>query len=153
MNLKYLFPPTPQRVPFHTSKYDNLKIRQQTLYDLDDYIDADNNSISQRLAELNFEWDTERILETKAASFLLVGSTIGLIKCKSCAYLLTGTIGLILLQHALQGWSPLLPLIRKFSIRTEQEINNEKTVLKILRGDFKTDTTDVLELLKAVEKQ
>jgi hypothetical protein len=41
-----------------------------------------------------------------------------------------------LLQHAVQGWCPPLPLMRRFGIRTSEEIEREKYALKVLRGDF-----------------
>lgn len=149
---KYSFLPTNRRVPFHTCDYDNIKIRRQTIFNLDDYTDGDDRLISERLKELDFEWDTERVLETNAALIVLFASLTGFINRKHCGYLLTGTVGIFLLQHALKGWCPPVPIIRKLGIRTEQEINDEKTVLKILRRDFNINTTDVEQLLKAVEK-
>jgi len=40
------------------------------------------------------------------------------------------------LQHALQGWCPPLTLFRRLGIRTQREIDDERTALKALRGDF-----------------
>ncbi len=40
------------------------------------------------------------------------------------------------MQHAIQGWCPPLPLLRKLNIRTSKEIEQEKYALKIIRGDF-----------------
>ena len=40
------------------------------------------------------------------------------------------------LFHALEGFDPPLPLMRKAGIRTRAEINREIYALKILRGDF-----------------
>ncbi|CAN5323809.1 hypothetical protein BH23VER1_BH23VER1_13700 [soil metagenome] len=42
-----------------------------------------------------------------------------------------------LLQHAVQGWCPPLPLIRRLGVRTQREIEEERMALKLLRGDFK----------------
>jgi hypothetical protein len=41
-----------------------------------------------------------------------------------------------LLQHALQGWCPPLPVLRRLGVRTADEINQERYALKALRGDF-----------------
>jgi hypothetical protein len=41
-----------------------------------------------------------------------------------------------LLQHAVQGWCPPLPLLRRLGVRTADEINEERYALKALRGDF-----------------
>jgi hypothetical protein len=40
------------------------------------------------------------------------------------------------LQHALQGWCPPLPILRRLGVRTAAEIDEERYALKALRGDF-----------------
>ena len=42
-----------------------------------------------------------------------------------------------LLQHAVQGWCPPVPVMRRLGFRTEREIDAERTALKALRGDFR----------------
>jgi hypothetical protein len=42
-----------------------------------------------------------------------------------------------LLQHALQGWCPPVPVFRRLGVRTTAEIDRERYALKALRGDFK----------------
>ena len=41
-----------------------------------------------------------------------------------------------MLQHALQGWCPPLPLFRRLGFRTQEEIARERYALKGMRGDF-----------------
>jgi len=41
-----------------------------------------------------------------------------------------------LLQHAVQGWCPPLPVLRRLGFRTAREIEVERNALKALRGDF-----------------
>jgi len=41
-----------------------------------------------------------------------------------------------LLQHALQGWCPPVPVLRRLGFRTMAEIDRERYALKTLRGDF-----------------
>lgn len=41
------------------------------------------------------------------------------------------------LQHALQGWCPPVPFFRKAGVRTTSEIDEERTALRLLRGDFR----------------
>ena len=41
-----------------------------------------------------------------------------------------------MLQHALQGWCPPLPVLRRMGVRTAAEIHQEIIALRILRGDF-----------------
>lgn len=45
-------------------------------------------------------------------------------------------IGATLLQHAIQGWCPPVPLFRRLRLRTRREIERERFALKALRGDF-----------------
>jgi hypothetical protein len=45
-------------------------------------------------------------------------------------------VATFLLQHALQGWCPPVPLFRSLGVRTASEIDEERYALKALRGDF-----------------
>jgi hypothetical protein len=91
--------------------------------------------ISQRIAELDQEWDIERWLETNASTLALTSLVLGVGKNRMFL-LVTGTVLGFLLMHAVQGWCPPVPLLRKFGIRTRSEIDREKFALKVLRGDF-----------------
>jgi hypothetical protein len=50
--------------------------------------------------------------------------------------LFPAVIGGFLMQHAIQGWCPPLPIFRRLGIRSMEEINRERYALKALRGDF-----------------
>ena len=45
-------------------------------------------------------------------------------------------VGGFLLQHAVQGWCPPVPVFRRLGVRTQTEIDEERYALKALRGDF-----------------
>ena len=45
-------------------------------------------------------------------------------------------VGGFLLQHAVQGWCPPLPIFRRGGVRTQAEIEQERYALKAIRGDF-----------------
>ncbi len=145
-------PATTKKVCFQTDPKINAKIREQTVRSLKYYQDADKNTVASRIEELNGEWDTERVLEVNAASVIILSSLIGLLRCRGY-FLLTGLVSLFLLKHALEGWCPPLPIIRGMGIRTSEEINHEKTVLKMMRGDFLDVDNSVESMLHAVEKQ
>lgn len=102
--------------------------------------------ISKRIEELDQESDIERILEKNAAGIALGGVVLGLVSKKWL--LLSATVLGFLLQHAIQGWCPPIPLLRKMGIRTRREIDREKYALKILRGDFQSMPQDPEELKK-----
>lgn len=144
-------PPTTQRIALHTCPQVNIDIRNRAVADIYIAID-DTNAINQRITQLNTEWDTERFVEAKAASMVMLGTIMGF-KSSKLWFLLAGAAGFFLLQHALYGWCPSLPIMRKMGVRTAEEIYNEKAALKVLRNDFAQNTGDPKQLMTMVEKQ
>lgn len=100
------------------------------------YATQPKEAISRRIRELEQEWDMERVLETNASSLALSGVALGLVKSRKYLFL-SGAVLSFLLMHALQGWCPPVPLLRRLGVRTRSEIDYEKYALKALRGDFK----------------
>ena len=92
-------------------------------------------AIDRRLRELDEEWDVERYLETMAPTFTLLGMTLGLTVSRKF-FVLPFAVQSFFLQHALQGWCPPVPGLRRLGVRTRQEIARELYALKALRGDF-----------------
>ena len=148
---KNILPPTSERVALNTCDVVNAAIRAETLMCLNIFKNCNENMLTEKIRRLGREWDIERTLETSAGALILLSSIKGLKKSK--CFLFTGAVSFFLLQHALQGWCPPLPIIRKLGVRTCGEINNEKTVLKILRGDFSQPSDNVEELLMNAERQ
>jgi len=99
------------------------------------YADKTYYEISERIEELNHEWDIERYIEANAAIFSFIGAVLGLKKNRNW-FILTILVSIFLLQHAVQGWCPPVSVFRRFFIRTRKEIEAEKYALKALRGDF-----------------
>ncbi len=99
------------------------------------YYAANPNEIDSRLEELDREWDIERALETNSSILSLVGLTFGITKAKKWLALPLVVQG-FLLQHAIEGWCPPLPILRRLGFRTSDEINYERYALKFMRGDF-----------------
>ena len=96
---------------------------------------AGHAAISRRLEELDAEWDIERTLEANAATASLIGLTLGATVDKRW-FIFPGIVATFLLQHALQGWCPPLPIFRRLGVRTQSEIDYERYALKAIRGDF-----------------
>lgn len=119
------------------------------------YSSQPKEAIAHRIQELDREWSMERYLETNASSLALAGLLLGLGASRKWLLLTGGVLG-FLLQHAIQGWCPPLPLLRRLGIRTRGEIDREKYALKALRGDFKSvepteaNTASISEVLQAV---
>jgi hypothetical protein len=130
-----MLPKSSERVPEHTAPEVNHEIRQQTLENVAKYAPGGPPVIQWRLDALDREWDIERMLEANAAAFSLVGLLLGVL-FSWWFLLLPFAVAAFLLQHALQGWCPPLPVFRRLGFRTRQEINYERYALKNLRGDF-----------------
>lgn len=92
-------------------------------------------AIERRLRELDREWDIERVLETNASLFAFTGVVLGA-RFDRRWLLLPALVTAFLFQHAVQGWCPPLPVLRRLGVRTSREIEIERVALKILRGDF-----------------
>lgn len=147
-----LFPPTSQRVFLRTDPVINADIRNQTLRNLNIFKNCNPEEITERIRKLNLEWDTERLLEVNSAMLAVLSSYLG-IKTSRIWFLLTGAVGVFMLQHAFFGWCPPIPFIRKWGVRTAEEINAEKIALKMMRGDFNEKTTNVTDMLNIADEQ
>ncbi len=130
-----MIPSSVERVPQHTNDAMNERIRRQTEENVARYQHADGTKIEARLAELDREWDVERLLEANAATACLVGLTLGASVDRKW-FFFPAVIAGFLLQHAVQGWCPPLPVFRRFGVRTASEIDYERYALKAIRGDF-----------------
>jgi hypothetical protein len=119
----------------HTRERENQRIQARTLHDVTRYFGASEQTLTERIHELEREWDIERVLEANAASVALIGLTLGVSADRRFLILPFAVAG-FLLQHALQGWCPPLPILRRLGIRTSAEIQQEILALRILRGDF-----------------
>lgn len=146
------FPKSSLRVKINTSPQSNEKIQSKMTHNISKCLDADKDDITKRINQLNKEWDTERVLEANASAIIFIGTVLGFL-VNTWLFLICGFISFYLLTHALQGWCPPLPLIRKLGVRTVYEICMEKMILKHLRGDFDSIPRDASELVKAAKKE
>jgi hypothetical protein len=131
-----MIPSTNMRVPEHTARQANEAIRRRTDENVAQVAAAGPGAIDRRLAELDREWDIERTLETNAATIALFRLGLGTF-VDHRFYLLPAAVAGFLLQHAVQGWCPPVPVFRRLGFRTAGEIDEERYALKALRGDFR----------------
>ena len=131
---------TAMRVPEHTAGHVNARIRSRTEDQVARYAAAGPEAIERRLEELDQEWDIERTLEANAATVALIGLGLGAFVDRRF-YLLPAAVAGFLLQHAVQGWCPPVPVFRRLGFRTASEIDEERYALKALRGDFRDAAT------------
>jgi len=126
-------PNTNERVAINTSEKVNSDIQmyiQNSIY----FYRRNPQLIEQRLEELDKEWDIERVLETNASTLIVASSALGFVASKKF-FLIPFVVGTFLLQHALQGWCPPLPILRRLGYRTTSEIQEERDALQnIVKG-------------------
>ena len=130
-----MLPSTVDRVPEQTAEHVNERIRLRMRDRVARLATAGPAAVAARMEELDREWDTERTLEANAATLTAVSSALALLVDRRFA-VVPLVVGGFLLQHALQGWCPPLPIFRRRGVRTQAEIEQERYALKAIRGDF-----------------
>lgn len=128
-------PATAMRVTRNTPPDLNARLEHEMDVRLAQLQHADRAALDARLDALGREWDIERVLQTNASSLLIAGSVLAMAVDRRFL-LLPGAVLSFLLQHALQGWCPPIPLFRRRGVRTAREIARECYAVKALRGDF-----------------
>lgn len=128
------------RVRDHSAQEVNRRVVQQTSARVEQCIRQGRGAITRRLAELDHEWDIDRVL---MANFAVVGGlayAIGLDRYSRPRLLglrrrRTGwlkffgvQIGFLLL-HASAGWCPPVAVWRRLGVRTKTEIEVERSIL------------------------
>lgn len=127
-------PPTAKRVSMHTSVCANVKIAESAAKRVKQWKTAELPTLCDRLEQLDREWDTERVLETNASALILAGLVLGKHVSRKWLLLSCG-VSAFLLQHALQGWCPPLPVIRALGVRTAQEIEAERAAIQTILAE------------------
>jgi hypothetical protein len=134
------------RVRANTSEEINRRIDREIDARVREYADRNPDDITRRIGELDREWDMERLLETNASTVAFTGLVLGVTHSKKWL-IVPGIVLPFLFQHAVQGWCPPVPVLRRLGVRTRKEIDREKYALKVLRGDF--DNADSLPRAEA----
>jgi hypothetical protein len=124
-----MIPSTAERVSVHTDRDINDWIRERTEDKMRQVAAQGREAIERRLRELDEEWDIERYVETMAPTFTLLGLTLGLARDRRWL-LVPIVVQAFFLQHAIQGWCPPIPILRRLGIRTVQEIERERCALQ-----------------------
>jgi hypothetical protein len=123
------------RVEAHTAEHVNQRIDYGARNRVIAYAGQSESRLSRRINDLDREWDIERWLEMNASSLALSGLLLGLFVNRKF-FAIPGVVLPFLLLHAVQGWCPPIPFLRRLGVRTSREIDREKYALKALRGDF-----------------
>jgi hypothetical protein len=150
---------TTARVADQTAPHIHADIRRQLEENVARTAAGGAEAMTQRLAALDREWDMERTLEANAATASFSGLMLGATVDRRWLLFPLVVAG-FLLQHAVQGWCPPVPVLRRLGFRTQTEIDSERYALKVLRGDFQGLSVeghhghqgDVSHILYAVER-
>jgi len=126
-----VLPSTVERVPLHTAPEINERIRRKTDETVLRMRSAGPERIRARLGELDREWDIERAIEVNAATVGLIGLGLS-IGVDRRFLVLPVAVFSFLLQHAVQGWCPPVPVLRRLGFRTASEIERERDALRAL---------------------
>lgn len=128
-------PKTTERVALNTSERVNNDIymyTQNSIY----FYRRNPQLIPDRLEELDREWDVERVLETNASALIVGATALGFLVNKKL-FAVPLVVGAFLFQHALQGWCPPLPILRRLGYRTTTEIQEERSALEDIAKGFR----------------
>lgn len=142
-------PSTRDRVPVHTDPSINEQIEADIRARVHRLAESPA-AIPARLRELNEEWDIERAIEANASTLAFIGVALGFF-VHPYWLILPALVTGFLFQHAVQGWCPPVPILRRLGFRTVHEIERERYALKALSGDFVGAEQSPLNALAAVE--
>lgn len=127
--------PDSDHVRARGSQLVNNRIDRETLQRLRRYADGDRSEIAPRMETLDREWDIERTLELNAGILGVAGLALGAARDRRWL-VVPAIVFAFLALHALRGWCPPVPVLRRMGVRTRREIEREKYALKGMRGDF-----------------
>jgi hypothetical protein len=132
------------RVQAHTAEAINQQIEEEARSRVLAAADSSKEGLSRRIQDLEKEWDIERFLEMNASALAFTGVVLGLLWNRKF-FLIPCLVLPFLFQHAIQGWCPPIPILRRKGIRTRREIDLEKYAIKALRGDFAAVHPDTID--------
>lgn len=127
---------TTNRVEINTSDSLDAEFQRQLKVNLARYADASTAEIDQRLAALEREWSIERVIELEAPTMIGLGAVLGA-TFKRNWFALSALAASMVILHNTQGWYPLLSLLRRIGLRSQNEIEQERSALRAMRGDHK----------------
>jgi hypothetical protein len=116
------------------------------------YANRTPEEISRRITELEQEWDIERWLECNASALAFSGVLLSFVGGRKWLFL-PAVVLPMLFYHAVEGWCPPVPLLRRLGVRTQREIDAEKYALRLLRGDFDQTKDPVQRAVRALEPE
>lgn len=103
------------RVRLNTSKKINSKIDEKTMHNILEYGNKGAVEIENRIRHLHKEWDVERLLEMNASMLSFIFVMLGFFLHRYWLFVPMVILPLLFL-HAIQGWCPPLPILRRLKV-------------------------------------
>ncbi len=116
------------RVRRHTSPEVNAKIDRLARATIEENAQAGRDAMIVRLQELDREWDVDRALMANFAVLGTITYELGRRQHRNWMLLFRAQMGFLLI-HAIAGWCPPLPVLRRLGFRTAKEIASERSAL------------------------
>ncbi len=130
---------TTERVEQNTSPAQQHQFEQQLRANISQYMNADKPALDKRLAELDREWNVERMIELEAPVMIGLGALLGMTLNRKWFGLSVFAASMVI-THNTQGWYPLLRLFQNVGFRSQKLIEEERSALRVLRGDHQNYT-------------
>lgn len=121
--------PSFDRVRARTSSRVNARLDDELQGRLLDLESQGPEAMRARIEQIDREWDIDRML---IAMFPIVGGItheLGHRVHRAFSYLFRVQLG-FMLSHAIVGWCPPVPVLRRLGFRTRQELDDEKHTLE-----------------------
>jgi hypothetical protein len=129
-----MFASTTGRVANNTGAAINRRFEGQAADRVKQCARAGPDAIERRLAKLDREWDIERLIEVEAPATIMLGILLANLHDRRWMMLSAFAASMVIV-HSLQGWYPLLPVLRRLGVRSQAEIEMERNALRALRGE------------------
>ena len=107
------------RVQAHTAREVNEQIEAEAKRRVLRASGLGEAAISREISQLEEEWDIERWLEANAATLAFTGTVLGLLVNRKF-FAIPCIVLPLLFQHAVQGWCPPVPFLRRAGVRTRK---------------------------------
>ncbi len=117
----HVLPPTEERVPLHTRTSDNVLIAVEAIARVKNHFNSPPSVITESIEKLESQWDIERVLEFNASALSLISFVLAWYLHSWKPLLFAFAIAFFLLQHAIQGWCPPVPIFRSMVITSIEQ--------------------------------
>ena len=117
-------PRTARRVAEVAKPKINETVQKKTESRVSAFTYAGREAIDKRLKQLDHEWDIRRLMEANTSALMITSVGLGALVNKKWLAV-TAVVAGMCLEHAVQGWCPPVPVLRKMGFRTVYEIDEE----------------------------